>query len=291
MTSDIHKNVIVVSSSPVKEDPNSWIPNLDLTFSDKMILQSSTAWLNDGLINAAQTLLKNQSNGRICGWSSTSKRTGVDKFPVIPSNSPFIQILNVSSSHWVAISNMDVGRNTHHNDAVGVYDSLFLKVTLATKQDVCSFLRPLRKTLIFDIKNIKAQPNSHDCGLYAIACATELVYGFDPVVCHFDCSAMRPHLLNSFTKGYIDRFPSKERRVPFGNRVRRSLKESIFCICRMPNDPKRAMIQCGRCRQEWFYKECANLSINDMEHTKSTKWICQKCTQFLYSLHKDVRIS
>ena len=32
--------------------------------------------------------------------------------------------------------------------------------------------------------NVVAQPNSYDCGVYALACATELAHGFDPVVCH-----------------------------------------------------------------------------------------------------------
>ena len=148
-------------------------------------------------------------------------------------------------------------QQTYQSEAVGIYDSLFLKVSLATKQDICSFLRPSRNTLIFDVMSIKSQPNANDCGLFSIACATELVYTW---VCNFDCSAMRQHLLNSLTQGRIDRFPSQRRRVPLGSRVKRSVKESIFCTCRMPNNPMHAMLRCDQC-QEWFHKDCEHLSI------------------------------
>ena len=134
-----------------------------------------------------------------------------------------------------------------------------------------------------DVMSIKSQSNANDCGLFSIACATELVHGFEPVVCNFDCSAMRQHLLNSLTQGRIDRFPSQRRRVPLGSRVKRSVKESVFCTCRMPNNPMHAMIRCDQC-QEWFHKDCEHLSTQDMDHHKSVKWMCQKCTQFLHNL-------
>lgn len=41
--------------SPVNAEPEYWLKDLDLTFHDKLILQSSQ-WLNDGLIFATQLL-------------------------------------------------------------------------------------------------------------------------------------------------------------------------------------------------------------------------------------------
>ena len=43
--------------------------------------------------------------------------------------------------------------------------------------------------------NCMSQPNGSDCGVYAIAAATELAYGYDPVFCHWDTISMRAHLL------------------------------------------------------------------------------------------------
>ena len=51
----IISEAILVSASPVadiKEDPNAWLPALDLYQRDKDILESSQ-WLNDGIIYAA----------------------------------------------------------------------------------------------------------------------------------------------------------------------------------------------------------------------------------------------
>ena len=58
---------IVVSTSPAKNMPNIWIPKLDLYFSDLEILKSNK-WLNDAIIFATQSLLKDLTKGNIFGW-------------------------------------------------------------------------------------------------------------------------------------------------------------------------------------------------------------------------------
>ncbi len=51
---------VIVSDSPVKADNTEWLPHLYLYNSDRSILQSSTAWLTDSIMYAAQLLLKRQ---------------------------------------------------------------------------------------------------------------------------------------------------------------------------------------------------------------------------------------
>ena len=66
--------------------------------------------------------------------------------------------------------------------------------------------------------------------------ATELVHGHDPVICSFDCAAMRSHLLASLEAGHVDQFPcTKIRRVPFGSRVRKTSKElfTASAVCQI----------------------------------------------------------
>ena len=60
----------VISPSPVKDDGNCWLRTLDLTFRDKLIIQSSE-WLNDNIMYSSQYLLRDQSRGRIHGWKNT----------------------------------------------------------------------------------------------------------------------------------------------------------------------------------------------------------------------------
>ena len=116
------------------------------------------------------------------------KRIGEEKFPYLPPNSAFVQVLHVAGSHWITTSNIDSRQNTHYRDTVSIYDSaLAPRVSASTKQTICPFLKPSCDVLLFDIMNIQTQP---DCGLFALACATELVHGFDPVLCSFNTASM-----------------------------------------------------------------------------------------------------
>ena len=65
-------------------------------------------------------------------------------------------------------------------------------------------MKPDVQSLRFDFMNIQQQTNAYDCGIYAIACATELALGFDPVLCSWDCEHMREHLLNCLERGKMD---------------------------------------------------------------------------------------
>lgn len=49
----------------------NWLLELRLTEHEKQILESKDKWLNDKLIDAAQSLLQVQSKGKIFGWQST----------------------------------------------------------------------------------------------------------------------------------------------------------------------------------------------------------------------------
>ena len=151
-------------------------------------------------------------------------------------------------------------------------------VSLGLKRLICSFVRPKPDVHIFDVMNIQGQPNASDCGLFAIACATELVEGHDPVLCQWDCMQMRPHLLCCLEAGRIYHFPTvKQRRVPLGSRVRRSIKEMLYCICRMPNDKGLEMTECSRCLR-WFHNTCVGLT-HCKETLKSLHWCCPLCEE------------
>ena len=58
---------------------------------------------------------------------------------------------------------------------------------MCTKQQICSFMRLEADTLYFDLVNVQRQDNGSDCGVFALANATELTKHRDPVLCswHF----------------------------------------------------------------------------------------------------------
>ena len=55
---------------------------------------------------------------------------------------------------------------------------------------------------------VKQQLNTTDCGVFAIAFATCLVYGLDPSQVRFNIPMMRPHVLNRFKARAMRVFPT-----------------------------------------------------------------------------------
>ena len=67
----------------------------------------------------------------------------------------------------------------------------------------------------FDIMNVQHQTNLSDCGLFAIAFTTELAHGQSPLLCDFNTSLMRSHLLTCLEDGVLRKFPLRREAVPF----------------------------------------------------------------------------
>lgn len=153
--------------------------------------------------------------------------------------------------HIGLVSNVNCDSNT-----INVYNSAYAYIDMDTKHQICSLVRPACDILTLRMPNIQRQPNSFDCGVFAIATATELALGKDPRLCYWDTTRMRIHLIQCLEQGKMESFPQKEhRRIPLGNQCKKTMSIKIFCICRMPNDTSKAMVKCDSC-QKWMHKEC-----------------------------------
>ena len=64
-------------------------------------------------------------------------------------------------------------------------------------------------SISFKLMNNAVQPNTNDCGAYAIAFAVSLALCKEPAYLHYDNSKMRPHLLKCLHNGVLTEFPSK----------------------------------------------------------------------------------
>ena len=247
--------------------------------SDKEILQSKQ-WLNDGIIYAGMKLLEKESNpSKIEGWQSTQR--GKDfKFKVLPLGAKFVQICHVSRNHWIVASNVKCTDNS-----VRIYDSLSdddpeAALSLDVQKQVCCLLRPVTKSLAFDIVNVKQQNTSYDCGIFALAYATELALNKEPLSCNLSSCTdiLRTHLLQCFEANKMAPFPQsqRERRVAMGSRIKYHKKVEVYCQCRMPYDPECNMVECCTCTQ-WFHLLCVGetRSVKDLE---KRKWNCPKCS-------------
>ena len=229
---------------------------------------------------SAQKLLQRQVGGSIAGWQSTQCWKRTKKFDVLPYHSPFIQILNIENRHWVTVSNiLTLGK--HSNDKVYLFDSMRpSKVAPILKEQLCSFIKPGVDELDIMIVDVQQQNNSYDCGLFALAYATELAFGYDPATFLWDQPSMRKYLLLCFEAGEMKRFPISKTRTIGLRRVRRCSKVVPQCVCRMPRESRPADIRCGMC-QKWFHSNC--IDLNSQKNIFSTKWLCDKCDELLHN--------
>ena len=170
--------VIEVGDSPLKKDLGYWLPKLNLFHTDKNVLETNR-WLNDTIIFAAQSILKDQFS--IHGLQSTH----LSQFQPVPPYNPFVQILHVHNSHWITVSNSSFGcgSTSHFGDCVKIYDSANpSNVSLTVQNTICSIMKPMSSTLTFEVVNVQSQMNTYDC---AIAFATEIAYGRNPVLMQY----------------------------------------------------------------------------------------------------------
>lgn len=260
----------------MKDGPDTWVANL--TISDKLIIENNE-WLNDSIIFVSMKLLEMQSKD-IYGWQSPQNGK-FNEFKPIPPSSKFIQIFHVNDNHWVTVSNV---RNVEL-DALTVYDSKSRdSMSIDFQEQICSLVRPRFGKVILDIARVELQENDNDCGVYAIAFATELVLNHDPVLSVWKKEEMRSHLCSCLENGEFSRFPIlKTKRGTFGCRIKASIPVKIQCnICHMPNKKSKPMIRCGICHQ-MYHKECVESSELI---SRGIRWKCKYCNELSEIVNK-----
>lgn len=93
---------------------------------------------------------------------------------------------------------------SHQNTGEGslYHDSVVIEVEEQTNDLLGGRL------IALDPKPVQQQTNGSDCGVFAVAFATCLVFGVDPTFINFDAQGMRPHLATCLRNGRISLFPS-----------------------------------------------------------------------------------
>ena len=149
--------------------------------------------LNDRHINYCQGLLKKQFP-LIGGFILTLLLK--DKI------SCGIQIIHCQQrKHWIVA----VRSKSCHNP-IRIYDSIFKTVDKETKCTLMNLFKKVGK-FKFTSVNMQVQEDNVDCGLFAIAVATDLAYGNDPANVIFKQKKMRNHVLGNLESGSLQPFP------------------------------------------------------------------------------------
>ena len=250
---------------PNEKWPNDWVTEIKLTEADRRTLMSSSAWISDAVINAAQTLLKKETP-YVSGLQNVNLGLN-NSFDV--ETGEFVQILHNGQNHWQVISTIGV-----NHPSVNIFNSMYCHCSTHTKVQIESILATKEPAIRLQYIDVQMQSGQADCGLFAIAFAATLVHGMHPGSYIFEQSLMRPHLLKCLENGKITMFPiRKNRRVT--QKIKRLEEFKIYCTCRMPVTPESDWIQCIVCK-EWYH---TNTCVNVEPIYKETKarWLCSLC--------------
>lgn len=162
------------------------------------IIASPNGWLDCTIIQEAQILLK-IINPNIEGFQRPTLGP-VKQFDVMTAE--FIQLLHVNGNHWVCMTSIGCPPGD-----VNLLDSLMKSVIPQEIQELAENLLGPNLNSITSIP-VQQQTNLSDCGVFAIAFATCLVFGQHPSQVTFDIPRMRPHLIRCLQAGSMHLFPT-----------------------------------------------------------------------------------
>ena len=144
-------------------------------------------WLSDESINLAQTILFKHFP-LISGFEDTTLAP-LNMFSV--QTGEFVQVLH-ENNHWVTFSSP----TERATSVVHLYDSLQKE---SLNKNLVKQIARLRKIedveLCIISKAVQQQGNGYDCGIFAIAFATDIAYNRKPEQRTYNQSVMRKHLL------------------------------------------------------------------------------------------------
>ncbi len=256
---------IVIDDEATVSHVKKWIPELGLSNHDREVLLSD-AWLTDSIVNGAQKLLKKR-NPLISGLQDVALGLTMT-FNVEPEE--FVQILHTGAGHWLTISTIGV-----QHPQVQVFDPKYSTCPPECKAQIATLLATEHSSFQLNYINVQMQSGSNDCGLFAIAFATALVFAEKPGTFFFDQAEMRKHLLKCLITREITQFPVKRMRHSHKN-IKRTEKVKVYCKCRMPELPGSKWIECSKCGS-WFHIDiCVNVS--DKYLKENCSWYCHQCS-------------
>lgn len=172
-----------------------------LSQEDKKVLLSECAWLNDQLMDAAQKLICEEI-GTPFTFQSVLNSQKRDREPFRNVYEEHIQLLHDGSNHWI-LSFCSNGR-------VQVCDSLYSTLTRSSRKSIRSLYKNyFSGTEVISFLPVQRQPDSFNCGLFAIAFAAELLDGKSPSDATFSVDKMRNHFLKCLEKQKLSPFPKE----------------------------------------------------------------------------------
>ena len=143
----------------------------------RLMLTSSTMWIDDEIVWATQNLLKKQFSG-VGGLQPPAL---AQQCAMEPQTGKFIQVLNTGQSHWLTISNMKCPQSV-----IQVYDSMHQPLNPATKRIIADLMMCKDKAISMHFAPVQWQSGCTsrsqlpDCGLFVLAICHSICVGHNP---------------------------------------------------------------------------------------------------------------
>ena len=194
-TEPIDQEPVVVQSSQNSDKMWVKVRDISLTYYDKDILANGEK-LSDKHINLAQRILKGKFS-KINGLHLTLLQDKPHKEPTDNA----LQIFHMGGDHWICATTIGTS-----GKRVLVYDSGYTKwdelaLCLLKTQFWCSLSN------ISVLKGAQKQQGGKECGPHAIANATSIAFGKDPLKLSYNEVLMREYLLCCFSDKTLELFP------------------------------------------------------------------------------------
>ena len=276
---------------PVENPAQSWIPQLDLKFKDKVDIETG-AELGDKVMYAINKLLQHQYrdiNGfqdtilvpKLQNKKSCESWLYQDQKKMFESRAgPCAQIHHNGKQHWVfsfSFKNSITKSTASQKVTVYLMDSFYHdEVSPSLQIQLAKLYGYECDSLVVTIPVLQQQKLGPNCGLFAIAHMVEYCNGqyekIDNNTVHkeFDEKLMRKHLSKCLEAQALTPFP----KVTVNN-YQPTVYHLPICLfphcCSLP-EVYADMIQCDRC-QKWYHKICRNVK----GETKT--WECSQLCQ------------
>ena len=118
----------------------------------------------------------------------------------------YVQIIHCPVfEHWITIE-------ISFDEEVRIFDSLFVnKLSYEVKKQIASIIQTKHNQIELKLEKTQQQQNTTDCGIFAIAFATDLCHGIDPVRCNYsDGNELRLIFLSAYNKELLVHFQNSQ---------------------------------------------------------------------------------
>ena len=176
-------------------------------------------------------------------------------YGVLPQLMESLFVLHVNNNHWICVAG-------NKNNEIPVYDSMGGNLSQDTVHVIARMVKCEEEEFMVKLMPVQHQTNGNDCGLFALAFATDFAEGIDPSERYYDEKDLRNHLLQCFRNNEINQFPHKD--ISAKSKPSKIVYKvyELFCICRgvffqedIEKEPENSMAECSKCG-EWYHRKC-----------------------------------